>query len=185
MYKEYIRDLFDLIEKIEIDRYGQPINDFETGMTSLEDCFRRIRNENRQAFFIGNGGSSAIASHMTADFMKNGNIRTNSIYDNAVTTCLGNDYGYEYIFSKPIEYLMNEGDILVAISSSGDSESIINAIKAAKQKGALVITFTGFKCDNRARKEGDFNVYVPIEHYGKVESLHNILLQQIVDMLYE
>lgn len=136
-------------------------------------------------FFIGNGGSSAIASHMTADFMKNGGMNTYSLYDAAVTTCVGNDYGYEYIFSKPMEFLVKEGDLIVAISSSGNSANIVNAIKTAQNKQATVITFTGFDSDNSAKQMGDFNLYVPSRKYGIVESVHNLILQQIVDLIME
>jgi D-sedoheptulose 7-phosphate isomerase len=122
---------------------------------------------------------------MTADFMKNGGMNTYSLYDNAVTTCMGNDYGYEYIFSRPMEFLVHKNDLVVAISSSGNSKNIINAIETAKSRNADVITFTGFKSDNRAKQLGDVNVYVPSEKYGIVESIHNLILQQLVDMIME
>lgn len=134
---------------------------------------------------MGNGGSSAIASHMTADFMKNGGMNTYSLYDNAVTTCMGNDYGYEYIFSRPMEFLVKRDDLVVAISSSGNSRNILNAVETAVRKGAEVITFTGFEPDNKAKQMGNINVYVPSRKYGIVESIHNLILQQIVDMIME
>lgn len=149
------------------------------------DCFTTHKKKQSQVFFIGNGGSSAIASHMTADFMKNGGMNTYSLYDSAVTTCMGNDFGYEYIFSKPMEFLVKENDLVVAISSSGNSDNIINAIKIARDKGADIITLTGFKQDNKLKQLGDINVYVPIERYGIVESIHNLVLQQVVDLIME
>ena len=84
-----------------------------------------------------------------------------------------------------MEFLVKKGDLLVAISSSGNSPNIINAIETAKAKGAEVITFTGFLPDNRAKQEGDLNIYVPCEKYGIVESIHNLILQQIVDTIME
>ena len=96
----------------------------------MGDCFFRHKKADTHIFFIGHGGSSAIASHMTADFMKNGGIKTYSLYDNAVTTCMGNDYGYEYVFSRPLEFLGQENDLLVAVSSSGNSQNIVNVINA-------------------------------------------------------
>ena len=122
---------------------------------------------------------------MTADFMKNGGMKTYSLYDNSVTTCMGNDYGYEYVFSRPLELLANENDILTAISSSGNSQNIVNAIQAAQRKNMNVITFTGFKKENRISSMGIYNVHVPVEHYGMVESIHNLILQQIVDTILE
>ena len=152
---------------------------------NLFDMFVRHKRMCSNLFFVGNGGSAAIASHMTADFMKNGGMQTVSLYDNSVTTCMGNDYGYEYIFSKPLDFLIKEGDLLVAISSSGNSQNIINAIEVAKKHGADVITFTGFKPNNKVRQMGDINVYVPCEKYGMVESIHNLILQAIVDIILE
>lgn len=159
--------------------------DYNEGISVLINQFTWHKENETRLFFIGNGGSSAIASHMTADYMKNGGMNTYSLYDNAVTTCMGNDYGYEYIFSKPLEFLMRPADLLIAISSSGNSPNIINAIDVAKRKKAVVITFTGFKHDNKVKQMGDINVYVPCEKYGVVESIHNLILQQIVDEIME
>lgn len=182
----YIDTLWDCLNKTEIWKENTFIyREYSKGIDCLFDEFVKHKNIQSRLFFIGNGGSSAIASHMTADFMKNGGMNTYSLYDNAVTTCMGNDYGYEYIFSKPLEFLLREDDLLVAISSSGNSQNIINAINVAKSKKAHVITFTGFKSDNKVKQMGDINVYVPCEKYGIVESIHNLILQQIVDMIME
>ena len=159
--------------------------DYDTGIQELVACFTKHKQKKSQIFFIGNGGSSAIASHMTADFMKNGGMKTYSLYDNAVTTCMGNDYGYEHVFSRPLEFLGQKDDLLVAISSSGNSRNIVNAINVAKTKGMEVITFTGFKTNNQSKQLGAFNVYVPSEKYGIVESIHNLMLQQVVDLIME
>lgn len=112
-------------------------------------------------------------------------MNTHSLYDNAVITCMGNDYGYEFIFSRPMELLMRKNDLVVAISSSGNSSNIIHAIETARSKGAGVITFTGFEPDNRVKQMGDINVYVPCRKYGIVELIHNLILQQIVDLIME
>lgn len=158
---------------------------YEEGIELLVQEFLKIKSCDGKVFFIGNGGSAAIAIHMTADFMKNGGMRAYSLYDSSVMTCMGNDYGYEEVFSRQLEALMNENDLLVAISSSGNSLNIVNAIDTAKKKNGKVITLSGFKTDNRIRHMGDYNVYVGIEHYGIVESVHNLLLQQVVDMILE
>ena len=136
-------------------------------------------------YFIGNGGSAGIAMHMTADFLKNGKMRTVSMHNPTTLTCLGNDFGYEFVFSKQLDLLARPGDLLVAISSSGNSPNILRAIETAKGKGCQVVTLTGFREDNKARQMGDFNIYVPSMEYGIVESVHNIILQQAVDMLMD
>lgn len=186
MYTEYINSLIDTLKKVTVCDYnGNQISDFETAIGNLVELFSKIKEEGKQVFFIGNGGSAAIASHMTADFMKNGGMKTYSLYDNSVTTCMGNDYGYEFIFSRPLEFLGNEGDLLVAISSSGNSQNIVNAITVAQNRKMKIVTLSGFKYDNRIHCMGDFNLHVPMEHYGIVESIHNLILQQIVDIILE
>lgn len=182
---QYIAEMIQMIESTTVYIEDDIVLDYETGIKKMVDCFIMHKRNKTQIFFIGNGGSSAIASHMTADFMKNGGMNTYSLYDSAITTCMGNDYGYENIFSKPMEFLVKEKDLVVAISSSGNSLNIVNAIETAKVKGASVITFTGFKSDNKVKQMGDINVYVPCEKYGIVESIHNLILQQIVDMIME
>lgn len=182
----YIKELIEKLEMTEFQNVRKAsINSYDEGIKELLHLFLQHKKYNTQLFFIGNGGSSAIASHMTADYMKNGGMNTYGLYDNAVITCMGNDYGYEYVFSKQLGFLIKEGDLLVAISSSGNSPNIINAIEVAKSKKAEVITLTGFKEDNKAKSLGDYNVYIPCEKYGTVESIHNLILQHIVDMLLE
>ncbi len=186
MNNSYIRELTEVMYHIEVSRNnGKTINKYEEVIQSLLQTFYRHKERQSRLFFLGNGGSAAIASHMTADFMKNGGMNTCSLYDYAVMTCMGNDYGYEYIFSKPLEFLLKEGDLVVAISSSGNSQNIINAIMVAKEKKAEVMTFTGFRPHNRARQLADISLYVPCGKYGMVESIHNLILQQIVDMIME
>lgn len=186
MYIDYLNRLIQCLHSTKVyDQDGKAFNDYEESMLHLVHLFSKIKKEQKQIFFIGNGGSAAIASHMTADFMKNGGMRTYSLYDNSVTTCMGNDYGYECIFSRPLEFLANEGDLLVAISSSGNSQNIVNAIRVAQNKRLYIVTFSGFQEENRISRAGIYNVYVPISHYGIVESIHNLILQQIVDVILE
>jgi D-sedoheptulose 7-phosphate isomerase len=101
-----------------------------------------------KVIFIGNGGSAAISSHMSIDFWKNGNIPSMCFNDGALLTCLGNDYGYEKVFEKPIEMFMNSEDVLIAISSSGRSQNILNGVRAARDIGCEAVTLSGFGKDN-------------------------------------
>lgn len=186
MENQYIKELIGKINHVEIWKdISKKCKNYDEGIKLILEVFSEHKRKKSQLFFIGNGGSSAIASHMTADFMKNGGMNTYSLYDNAVTTCMGNDYGYEYIFSRPMEFLVRDGDLVVAISSSGNSQNIVNAIEIAKTKGATVITLTGFQPQNRVKQMGDINIYVPCEKYGMVESIHNLILQQIVDLIMD
>ncbi|MCI8529256.1 MAG: SIS domain-containing protein [Lachnospiraceae bacterium] len=186
MQDNYIKELLSCLEKTRISIRGMERElCLEEGVGTLLEQFTNHKRKGSQCFFVGNGGSAAIASHMTADYMKNGGMNTYSLYDSAVTTCMGNDYGYELVFSRPLEFLGREGDLLVAISSSGNSRNILNAMYAAEHKKMEVITFTGFEPDNMVRRAGDVNVYVPSGKYGMVESIHNLILQQVVDLIME
>lgn len=186
MNNHYLEELLNALNVVEIwKKTDEKYSDYSDGIQALVDYFTEHKKCDSRVFFIGNGGSAAIAGHMTADYMKNGGMNTYSLYDSAVTTCMGNDYGYENIFSKPMQFLVRENDLLVAISSSGNSKNILNAIRTAKDKGADVITLTGFSPDNQAKRLGDMNIYVPCDKYGIVESIHNLILQQIVDLIME
>lgn len=182
---DYIESLIFKLRNTTFSCRQQEASSYEEGMQRLVDAFTEAKQKQTCVYFVGNGGSAAIAIHMTADFMKNGGMKTNSLYDSSVMTCMGNDYGYEHVFSRPLGRLICEGDLLVAISSSGRSPNILNAIKTAKEKKVTVITFTGFAPDNPARKSGDLSVYVPCDRYGIVESIHNLILQQVVDEILE
>ena len=173
----YIDDLRHALQELAIT----DSQEIKKDIPDLVEFFLHIRDKRSMCSFIGNGGSAGIAVHMTADFLKNGKMRTHSMFDPATITCLANDYGYEHVFSKQLEIVANPGDLLVAISSSGNSPNIVNAAEMAKKVGCQVITFTGFKPDNKLRQMGDFNIYVPCMEYGIVESIHNMILQQIVD----
>lgn len=133
--------------------------------------------------FLGNGGSAAIASHMAADYSKNGNLRALALNDAAMLTCLGNDLGYDRVFAKQIELHARRGDLVVAISSSGRSASILNAVTVAREAACRVVTLSGFTPDNPLRTLGDLNFYVDSDRYGLVEVSHLTLCHALLDFI--
>jgi D-sedoheptulose 7-phosphate isomerase len=133
--------------------------------------------------FVGNGGSAGICSHMAIDYAKNGGLRALAFNDGAALTCLGNDLGYENVFSRQIEMHGRPGDVLVAISSGGRSPNILGAVAAARAAGAaFVLTLSGFSPDNPLRRLGDANLYVPSDLYGFVEITHLALCHAALDL---
>jgi D-sedoheptulose 7-phosphate isomerase len=118
---------------------------------------------------------------MAVDIWKNGGIRATAFNDPSLLTCIGNDYGYKHVFEKPMEMFAEEGDVLIAISSSGSSENILLGVKAARAKGLSVITFSGFSKNNPLFSMGDVNFYTPCGAYGPVEVLHQLLCHCILD----
>ncbi len=146
---------------------------------------RRAHEAGNKLIFVGNGGSATIASHMATDLSKNGNLRTLALNDSSILTCLANDYGFEHVFAKQIEFYGARGDLVVAISSSGKSPNILNAVKAARTMGCGIVTLSGFASDNPLRSLGDVNLYLKSDLYGFVEMGHLVLCHAIVDYSME
>jgi D-sedoheptulose 7-phosphate isomerase len=141
-----------------------------------------VKKTDNMVYIIGNGGSAGIASHFHCDLLKSLEIPSSTLFDTNVLTCLGNDYGYEHIFSAALNVKMKKQDVLVAISSSGKSQNILNAVQMAQKKNAKVITLTGFSEDNPLRQSGDLNFYLNQSDYGLVEAGHFFLLHTLVDL---
>jgi D-sedoheptulose 7-phosphate isomerase len=182
MIKEYFEKLSHFLNSIEVYNVSGEILPFENAISEIISLIGSI-GKNNKVFFVGNGGSASIANHMTADFIKNAEIPAVSISDSSLLTCLSNDLGYENVFSKPINVTGVDGDILIAISSSGQSRNILNAAEEANNKGLKVITLSGFKNDNPLRSMGDYNFYVPSSSYGFVEIIHLIICHIIAERL--
>jgi len=146
----------------------------------LEEAYR----EGKQVFIIGNGGSAATASHMACDLGKvilpeEGDaaprFRVTALTDNVPwMTALANDLGYEHIFSEQLKNLVHKGDLVIAISGSGNSPNIIEGMRVAKSSGAKVLGILGFD-GGRAREIADVSIIVRSENYGYIEDLHMVL----------
>jgi D-sedoheptulose 7-phosphate isomerase len=141
--------------------------------------------KHRRIFFIGNGGSNSICSHMMEDFAKVLRYESFSFSDPALITCFANDYGYEAAIREWLKVFFKEGDLLVAISSSGNSPNINSAVDYARELNRKVITLTGFKSDNKLRSKGNINFYVDASTYGIVECFHQTILHIILDQINE
>src|SRR3990167_1207580 len=136
-----------------------------------------------RVFFIGNGGSAAIASHIAMDWAKNKEQSAVAFNDASLLTCLSNDFGYEEVFRKALHlYPFTHHDALVAISSSGQSHNILNAARYAMSEEGLVVTLSGFSPDNPLRSIGHMNFYVPSDSYGIVEITHLAILHSMVQV---
>ncbi len=141
-----------------------------------------VKSRRGRVLFVGNGGSAAIASHMATDWLKNGGFSALCFNDASQLTCLGNDLGIDRIFSVPVEAHGREGDLLIAVSSSGGSANILSAVTAARTAKLRVVTLSGFEPQNALRKLGDVNFWIPDDHYGFVEVGHLMLCHAILDI---
>lgn|SRR3990167_7761522 len=157
----------------------------DQGALSMLAILIQCREKNGTVYIVGNGGSAAIASHAVIDFMNMAKMRAHSLLDSSVTTCISNDYGYEYIYEKQLIQFIEKNDVLIAISSSGQSKNIINAANIAKKKSAKTITLSGFSENNPLRQMGNYNVWLNTKDYGQVEIGHAFILHYLTDHLRE
>ena len=178
----YFRDLSHALSRVEATSAANEKLSIGEAFGWASRTARRVSTAGNKVMFAGNGGSAGICSHMTVDYGKNGNIRSLALNDGAVLTCLGNDPGFEQVFAKQIEMLGRPGDLLVAISSSGRSPNILNAVATARRGGMEVLTLSGFAPDNPLRQQGDVNLYIASPLYGFVEISHLALCHAILDL---
>lgn len=145
-------------------------------------CLEVIKNNNKKVIIFGNGGSAAIANHFSVDLTKVCNIRCVNFNESSFLTCFANDYGYENWVAKALDFHCDEKDMVILISSSGESKNMIKAAKFVKKRMPL-ITFTGFKKNNSLSKIGDINFWVNSKKYNHVENVHQIFLLSLVDYI--
>lgn len=179
--KEYLTQLQGLVHDAEVTDAAGTALSLEPTLERLWQEVRASHERGNKLMFIGNGGSAGICSHTAIDYSKNGGVRSMAFNDGAALTCLANDLGFERVFSEQMVFHARAGDILVAISSSGRSVDILNGVKAARERGCAVYTFSGFDPGNPLREMGDTNFYVASHEYGFVELGHQTILHAILD----
>jgi D-sedoheptulose 7-phosphate isomerase len=184
--QDRLRDYFGTLSRLILaaeatDSLGRPI-ELERAFGKVQEAAHAAHDAGKKLMFVGNGGSAGLASHLAIDFSKNGGLRALAFNDASALTCLGNDYGYQHVFAKQIEFHAQPGDLLIAISSSGRSPNILAAVAAARTLQVGVVTFSGFEPDNDLRRAGDVNFYVGSSEYGLVEVAHLSLCHAILDL---
>ena len=153
-------------------------------LIKVKDLIIKTKKNNSRVLIFGNGGSAAIASHVSVDLTKNLKVKAMNFNEADLITCFSNDYGYEKWIEKTIEFYADKRDILILISSSGKSKNMINACKAAKKKKiSKIITFTGNKSNNPLSKLGDINMWVDSNIYNHIENIHQVWLLGICDLI--
>ncbi|MBC87215.1 MAG: phosphoheptose isomerase [Bdellovibrionaceae bacterium] len=180
-YSDYIDLVSKSLSSAIITDEAKNVLDANQGIKLWGDWTAALKESGNTMYFVGNGASSTMASHMSADATKNGNIKAKTFNDQALMTAISNDISYEQVYSLPVKKFAVQGDILVTISSSGNSPNIVSAIEAALDKGMKVITLSGMNPENQSRSRGTLNVYVPAPFYGVVESCHQVILHAWLD----
>ena len=153
----------------------------EKSMNQVMQVLKEARSSGRTVYIVGNGGSAAVASHAITDFVNVAKLRAQVLHEPSLVTCMANDYGYENAYARLLETYAEPGDVLIAVSSSGQSKNICNAANVMKAKGSKVITFSGFSSTNPLRKLGYFNFWLDSTDYGFVEVGHQFILHNLSD----
>tara|TARA_B100001750_G_scaffold218036_1_gene203832 strand:- start:426 stop:992 length:567 start_codon:yes stop_codon:yes gene_type:complete len=176
---QFLRKYFnDLLAKIVPDEI------MLGNLVTIADLLIEVNQNGKKCLIFGNGGSAAMASHVSVDLTKNARIRCMNFNEADLITCFSNDYGYDRWVEKAVEFYADDGDLTIFISSSGKSRNMLNGVKAAKKlKLKSVITLTGFESDNPLRNSGDINLWVDSKAYNYVENTHQIWLLGIVDLI--
>ncbi len=182
-WSDYVKDSTDFLNNLSVrDEQGNelPVDDGFAQWVEITLAAKKSRNV---VYLVGNGASASMASHFAADLAKNGRMHTQTLTDSGILTAIGNDISFDDVFSFPLSIRGNEGDVLITISSSGNSPNVVKAIAMAKSVGMKVITVSGLKEDNASRKNGHLNFYLPATTYGYVEATHGVLLHHWMDFM--
>jgi len=149
------------------------------------DLVDRASANGGKVLIVGNGGSAAIAAHVAIDLVKAAGRRSMTFNESSLLTCYSNDFGYSNWVAEAISSFADAGDVAVLISSSGESDNIVNGAAQALEKGLSVLTLSGFDAANRLRTMGEVNLWVDSSSYNVVEITHQTWLLAVVDYLIE
>ncbi len=184
----YFTELGRALSAVRVsDGEGKPLT-LQAGFDWLSETARRAHASGNKIVLIGNGGSAAIASHHAIEFLKNGGtvvVEVASAAGSLVTRGgdhAGDHSGYANVFSEQLKIHGLPGDVLIAISSSGQSVNILKGVEVARANRMQIATFSGFQPDNLLRARGDVNFYVNSNQYGFVEVAHHALIQAMLDI---
>lgn len=180
-YEKYLKSLKSTLSSVEVtDRSNEKLS-IDQGIAQLCKFSQEVLEYRGKQFLCGNGASAAFSTHMALDWSKNARVPTFSFGDAALLTANANDLGVTEMFAAAIRFYAGDGDLLVTISSSGNSPNILRAIEVARSLSLKVVTISGLRPDNACRALGDLNFYFPAKTYGIVECSHQVLLHIWLD----
>lgn len=185
-YRKYSSDYYadihmGLSSLIATDGQGRVL-DPDTALEQWADLCEEKRKQRGVFFFCGNGASATMAEHMSHDCFQNADFLTQTCSETSHITAISNDISYEDVFAYRIGKMLGEKDMLITVSSSGNSPNIVKALQKARELGVFAVTLSGKREDNASRGLGDLNFYVPLATYGMVESAHAVLLHCWLDL---
>jgi len=172
--QQYKADLLDAIESIDLDKVGQAI-----------ETLSEARAANRRIFICGNGGSASTASHFATDIVKGASygrtsrFRIMALTDSLPTiTAYSNDVGYDSVFVEQLKNFAEPGDVVIAISSSGNSPNVLKAVEYGNSLGCRTIALSG-RGGGRLGPLAQLDIQIAHTHTGRIEDLHMVILHMI------
>jgi D-sedoheptulose 7-phosphate isomerase len=182
-WKKEIDKLSSILYKLSFLGYDGAEYSPDEGFKIWQELTIDVREKKRSIYLIGNGASASMASHFAADLAKNAHLHTEVFSDLSLITAISNDIGYECVFSEPLYRRAKKGDMLVAISSSGNSKNILRAVEVARKIGLKIITLSAMQSQNQLRSSGHLNIYIPAKTYGYAETSHAAILHHWMDIV--
>jgi D-sedoheptulose 7-phosphate isomerase len=173
---EYFDNYFNVI-----DEKSRTIDYKE--LVQASELADKANKDGGKIIIVGNGGSAAIASHVSIDFTKSAGIRAISFNESSLLTCFANDYGYENWVARALGFYADKNDMVFLISSSGGSKNITNGARQAKEMGLPIVTLSGFSPENELKTLGNVNLWVDSTQYNVVEIVHQTWILSIIDYL--
>ena len=180
-----IEKFSQIIELTKVTKVQRQVCDLEVEIVLLKERLLQLKNDHQNLYIVGNGGSAGVAAHAVTDFFNVAKIRATTLHESSLLTCMANDFGYENAVARMLAQLLNPGDVVIAISSSGNSINMRNAATIAIEKGAYVVTLTGFSAENPLRSLGHANIWLDSDDYGFIEIGHQFILHNIADRFNE
>ncbi len=180
----------ELLVGQRLENHFKVVQDMRKIMPEVASAGLRVRTaleKGRKILICGNGGSAADSQHMAAEFVGRFVKERQSLpalaltVDTSLLTAVGNDYGFDCVFSRQVEGLGQEGDVLIAISTSGNSANVVKAVKTAKEKGIYVIALTGENGGILA-KESDLCLSVPSQVTARIQEMHIMIIHMICEI---
>ena len=159
--------------------------DFEDQILKAVKELKKCKKRKNKIIIFGNGASASIANHVSVDLTKNSKFRTVNFNESNFITCFANDYGYENWIKEALNFHYDKGDIVILVSSSGNSKNIINAARWCKQKNAKLISLTGHRKNNKLNQlnKSGISFWVNSMSYNYVEISHLFILLCLSDTL--
>ena len=162
---------------------GIGADDYTPLLIKLQRLCEDVRQRGSKLIFLGNGGSSSIASHAATDFTKQGKVRSIAFNDHNLLTCYANDYGQTNWMAEALKAYFEVGDVVVLLSSSGESENILRAADYVNKVGLEAVAFSAFRQDNSLNSRGLLTFWAPSMTNCVSQSIHSALLLSVCDSL--